>query len=147
MAELFTKINNDIKEAMKSKDQDRLSVIRMIKSKILYVNARGDQLTDSEVTKIISKYSKEVAESVEETKKLSRNEEVAKGESELKIIKEYLPKEMSNDEIKSAVASIIKEVEATSIKDMGRVMKAIGAKYPSVDGKIANMYVRELLGL
>jgi len=146
MAELFTKINDGIKEAMKSKDQERLSVLRMIKSKILYVNARGDQLTDSEVTKIISKYSKEVIESVEEAKKLSRNEEVAKGESELQVIREYLPKEMSSDEIKSAVVYIIKEINATSIKDMGRVMKAIGEKYPSVDGKIANTYVRELLG-
>ena len=140
---LFNKINNQLKEAMKAKDELRLSVLRMVKSKILYVNTRGD-LPDPEIMKIIKKYGKELKESIEEFKKAERTDEVAKTESELKIVEEFLPQELSKDEIKAIVEKTIKDVGAASIKDMGRVMKELTAN-PAIDGKVASQLVREIL--
>ncbi|PIS31084.1 hypothetical protein COT42_01950 [Candidatus Saganbacteria bacterium CG08_land_8_20_14_0_20_45_16] len=140
---LFNKINEELKNAMKAKDELRLSVLRMVKSKILYVNARGD-LSEPEITKIIKKYSKELNESSEEYRKASREDEVAKIEDELKIIEEFLPKELSPAEIKELVEKTIKDVGATSIKDMGKVMKEL-SQNPAVDGKLASQLVRKIL--
>ncbi len=142
--ELFNKINEDLKTAMKEKNELRLSTLRMMKSKILYVNARGD-LTDAEVIKIITKFSKELKESIEEFKKVDRQDEADKSAKELEIVKEYLPKELSADEIKSLVEQVIKETGASSMKEMGTVMKAVTAKQPGIDGKVVSQLVRELL--
>lgn len=142
--ELFNKINNQLKEALKAKDQVRLSTLRMIKSKILYVNARGD-MPDTEIIKIINKYGKDLKESIEEFKKVGKNDEASAHEKELTIVKEFLPQELSAEEIKSLVSQTIKEVGATSIKEMGQVMKAVLTKQPSIDGKVASQLVREAL--
>ncbi|MBU0672595.1 MAG: GatB/YqeY domain-containing protein [Candidatus Margulisbacteria bacterium] len=142
--ELLNKINEELKNALKSKNELRLSVLRMMKSKILYVNARGD-LPDAEITKILTKYGKEVKESIAEFNKVGRAEDAAKSEKELAIVQEFLPKQLSPDEIKSVVQQTVKEVGATSIKEMGNVMKAVLAKQPGIDGKIVSQLVRELL--
>jgi hypothetical protein len=142
--ELFNKINNDLKNAMKVRDELRLSVLRMMKSKVLYVNARGD-LPDTEIIKILTKYGKDIKESIEEFKKVGRLVEVERSEKELKIVQEYLPKELSPDEIKSLVQQAVAETGATSIKEMGNVMKAVLAKSPGIDGKLVNQFVREIL--
>lgn len=144
MENLFSKINSDLQAAMKSKDELRLSVLRMMKSKILNVNARGD-LPDTEIITILNKYGKSVKESIEEFKKVGRMNEVSRAEAELKIVQEYLPKELSADEVKSLVQQVIKEVGAASIKDLGNVMKAVKAKAPASDGQLVNQFVRELL--
>lgn len=141
---LFEKINNDLKSALKNKEEQRLSVLRMMKSKILYVNARGE-LDENEVIKIVNKYAKEVKETIEETKKVGREDETKQAEAELKIVEEYLPKQLSEAEIKALVGQTITELGATSIKDMGNVMKAVLAKAPSVDGKLISQLVRESL--
>ncbi len=142
--ELFNKINGDLRNAMKAKDELRLSVLRMMKSKILYVNARGD-LPDAEIIKIFTKYGKDMKESIEEFKKVGRLVEVERSEKELKIVQEYLPKELSPDEIKSLVQQAVAETGAVSIKEMGNVMKAVMAKSPGIDGKLVNQFVREIL--
>lgn len=142
--ELLNKVNDSIKTAMKSKDQARLSVLRMMKSKVLYVNARGD-LPDNEVIKILTKYGKEVKESIEEFKKVGRPDDAAKAETELVIVQEFLPKQLSADEIKALVEATVKEAGASSMKDMGNVMKTITAKAPGIDGKMVSQFVRELL--
>lgn len=142
--ELFQKINDQLKNALKNKDELRLSTLRMMKSKILYVNAKGD-LPDLEITKILKKYSKELKESIEEFKKVSRPEEAERHEKELAIVAEYLPKELSSDEIKNLVQQTIQELGASSIKEMGKVMKEVLSKHPGVDGKSVNQFVREFL--
>jgi uncharacterized protein YqeY len=142
--ELFNKINQELKSALKNKDELRLSTLRMMKSKILYVNAKGD-LPDAEITKILKKYSKELKESVEEFKKVGRTEEAQRHEKELAIVSGFLPKELSPEEIKKTVEEVIKETGATSIKEMGKVMKGVLAKHPGIDGKTVNQFVRELL--
>ena len=142
--ELFGKINNELKTALKAKNELRLSTLRMMKSKILYVNARGD-LPDAEIIKIITKYSKEVKESISEFKKVGRADDAAKAEKELVIVQEFLPKQLSADEIKAAVQKAVQDTGAASIKDMGKVMKEVLGKHPGIDGKIVSQLVRELL--
>ena len=142
--ELFAKINPDLKKAMLAKDELRLSVLRMLKSKILYVNARGD-LPDAEITKIMNKYGKDLKEAIEEFKKVDRQVEVARNEQELAVVKEYLPKELSPEEIKSLIAQSIAETGAATPKDMGKVMKAMQVKAPAADGKLVSQLVREIL--
>jgi len=142
--ELLNKINADLQNAMRAKAELRLSVLRMMKSKVLYVNARGD-LPDTEVIKIITKYGKELKESIEEFKKFGRTEETAKIGQELAIVQEYLPRELSPEEIKAIVQQVVTETGAVSIKEMGNVMKAMKEKAPGADGKIVNQFVRELL--
>ena len=142
--ELFNKINLELKNALKEKNELRLSALRMMKSKVLYVNARGD-LPDAEIIKILKKYAKELKESIEEFKKVGRSEEVEKHEKELAIVSEYLPKELSPEEIKNIVQQTIQELGTTSIKEMGNVMKEILGKHPGIDGKVVNQFVREFL--
>ena len=142
--ELLARINTDLMKAMKEKDEFRLSVLRMMKSKVLYVSARGD-LPDAEVIKLIAKYSKEIKESIEETRKVGRNEAAEKSERELKVVEEYLPKQLSESEIKKAVEAAIAATGAASIKDMGKVIKEAMSKHPGIDGKLVNQFVRELL--
>ena len=142
--ELYPKLNEDLKNAMKAKNEDRLSVLRMMKSKITYVNARGD-LTDAEIIKIITKYKHEIQESIEEFSKINKTAEVEQNKKELKIVEEYLPPELSADQIKEIVKKAIAELGASSMKDMGNVMKKIQANNPGIDGKIASGLVKELL--
>ncbi|MFA5034428.1 MAG: GatB/YqeY domain-containing protein [Candidatus Margulisiibacteriota bacterium] len=143
-SELLKKINGDLMKAMKNKDEFRLSVIRMMKSKVLYVNARGE-IPDAEVIKILNKYGKDLKESIEEFKKLGRTTEADNSAKELTVVQEYLPQELSADEIKVLVQKTIAELGASSIKEMGKVMKEITAKAPSIDGKLVSQFVREIL--
>jgi uncharacterized protein YqeY len=142
--ELFNKINEDLKKALKAKDEFRLSTLRMMKSKILYVNAKGD-LPDAEIIKIVNKYGKEIKESIAEFNKVERKDDAAKAEKELAIVQEYLPKQLSPEEIKKIVETTVKEVGATSIKEMGKVMKEVLGAHPGIDGKAVSQFVRELL--
>ena len=141
---MFKKINDDIKAAMKARDTLRLETLRMVKSKILLVNARGD-LPEAEIIKIINKYSKSLIEEITEAEKVGRQETADKAKKELEIVKEYLPKQLSEDEIKQAVAQVVQELGASSMKDMGNVMKEVLAKHPGIDGKIVSQLVRESL--
>lgn len=142
--ELFNKINADLTAAMKAKDEFRLSVMRMMKSKILNVNARGD-LPEADVIKILTKYGKELKDSIEEFQKVSRPEDAARVVKELKIVQEYLPKELSPEEVKKIVQEVVSTSGATALKEMGNVMKAVMAKAPGIDGKLVNQFVREIL--
>jgi uncharacterized protein YqeY len=144
MAEMFKKINGDLAAAMKARDTFRLEVIRMMKSKVLLVNARGD-LPDPEIIKILQKYAKSLKDAIEETKKVNRPEAVAKLEGELKIVEEYLPKMLSEAEVRDAVAKAIAEVGATFPKDAGKVMKAVMGKGLNVDGSTVSRIVSEAL--
>ena len=142
--ELLNKINADLQAAMKSKDELKLSVLRMMKSKVLYVNARGD-LPEAEVIKIVTKYGKDLKETIEEYTKIGRTVEVARARQELAVVQSYLPKELTPEEIKSAVQQAIGALGATSIKEMGNVMKKVTGENPGIDGKLVSQFVRELL--
>jgi len=144
LAEMFNKINVDLASAMKAKDTFRLEVLRMMKSKVLNVNARGD-LPDPEIIKILQKYAKSLKDAIEETKKVNRPEAVTKLEGELKIVEEYLPKMLSEAEVKDIVIKTISEVGASSPKETGKVMKAVMAKGFNVDGSMVSKIVASVL--
>ena len=143
MNELFKKLNNDLSSAMKAKDKFRLDVIRMMKSKVLNVNARGD-LPDAEILKILQKYAKSLKDAIEETKKVNRPDAVKKLEGELKVVEAYLPKMLSEAEVRDIVAKAVAEVGATSAKDTGKVMKAVMGMGLNVDGSMVSKLVSQM---
>lgn len=139
---MFNKINADLKEAMKNKDALRLETLRMMKSKILNVNARGE-LPEADIIKILTKYANALKEEAAEAEKVGRTETADHAKAELKIVEAYLPKQLNEDDIKTAVEKAIQELGAASMKDMGRVMKEFLARHPGIDGSIVSRLVKE----
>ena len=141
---MFQKINQDLQKSIKDRDEVRTGALRMIKSKITYVATRGN-LPDAEIIKIINKYSKELIESAEIAEKVNRPEFAARVRKELAIVAEYLPKLLSDEEIKNLVSAAIQKTGATGPKDMGRVIKEVLAQNPILDGgKVKNFVLAQL---
>lgn len=148
---LKEQINEDVKTAMKAKDEVRLGVLRMLKAKIqeAEVAARGNkkELTEDDVQDVVTKYAKQVRESVDSFEKAGRDDLLQSAQAELKIVEGYLPEQISEDEIREIVKSAVEETGASSMKDMGNVMKIVMPKVKGrADGKQVNQIVRELLG-
>jgi uncharacterized protein YqeY len=127
-------INNAVKEAMKARDERKLSTLRMINSTIKNadIEARGQgkpPLSDDDLLGLLQKMIKQRQESVELYEKGGRAELAAAEREEIAVISAYLPKQMSDDEVKAAVAAAITETAASGIKDMGKVIGALKAKY------------------
>ncbi len=127
-------INNAVKEAMKARDERKLSTLRMINSTIKNadIEARGQgkpPLSDGDLLGLLQKMIKQRQESVELYEKGGRAELAAAEREEIAVISAYLPKQMSDDEVKAAVAAAITETAASGIKDMGKVIGALKAKY------------------
>ncbi len=144
---LKERLKADMKEAMKAKDKVKLSTIRMINSLIknAEIEKRGE-LTDEEIIQLLMKYAKQRKESIEMYEKGGRQDLVEKEKAELAVVESYLPKQMSEDEIREIVKQTIEEVGASSIKDMGKVMKAVMPKVKGrADGSVVNRIVKELL--
>src|SRR6267142_6115952 len=126
---LQEKFQSHITEAMRSKDQLRLSVLRMMKSAVK--NKEVDKmksLEEGEVVAVLNTLVKQRKDSVEQFRKGSREELAQKEEAEIKIIEEYLPAAASEDDIRRAIDEAVQETGATSMKDMGKVMKAALAR-------------------
>lgn len=141
---IVEKINNDIKEAMRSRNQLRLDTLRMLKSKILAVDARGN-LPDPEVVKLFKTYFSNLQEALEQAKAANRSEIAEKLKSELEIVQEFLPKVPSPEETKKIVQQAIAESGAKTKRDFGLVMKSIMKINNAVDGKVAKDMVDQLL--
>lgn len=141
---LTEKINNGIKEAMKSRDQTRLNTLRMLKSKILTVDARGN-LPDGEVVKLFKTYFGNLQEALEQAQTANRPEIVEQLKIELGIVQEFLPKTPSSEETKKLVLQAISESGAKTKKDVGLVMKSIMKLNNAVDGKLAKEIADQLL--
>jgi uncharacterized protein YqeY len=127
-------INNALKEAMKAKNERAVSTLRMVNAtlKNADIEARGTSkpaLGDGEVLSILQKMIKQRQESVELYQKGGRDDLVKQEQQEIDIISGYLPKQMSDDELKAAIAAVVKDTGAASIKDMGRVMAALKERY------------------
>lgn len=138
------KINHGIKEAMRSRDQLRLDTLRMLKSKILAVDARGN-LPDTEVLKLFKTYFGHLQEALEQAQAINRPELVEKLKSEIEIVQEFLPKALSTEETKKIVIQAIADSGAKTKKDFGLVMKSIIKLNTAVDGKLAKDLVGQLL--
>jgi uncharacterized protein YqeY len=145
---LKEKIIDDMKTAMRAKDKDRLSVLRMVKSSIMNQEIdKGGELTDAEVTKSLNTLVKQRRDSADQYEKAGRSELAEKEKEEITFIEKYLPQEATVEEIEQAVREALAETSASSMKDMGNVMKASLAKLSdkTVDGKIVSSKVREAL--
>jgi len=147
---LKDRIISDMTAAMKSKDAARTSTLRMVKAAIMNREKEGGgELTDDDVMKLLRSQVKQRRDSVEQYQKADRQELVDKETAEIAVIEEYLPQAASAAEIDQAVADAIAETGATSMKDMGAVMKAAMVKLAgkNADGKlVSEMVKRKLAG-
>ena len=144
---LKDQIKTDIKEAMRAKDTAKRDTLRNLSAAIkqIEVDERRD-LNDSDVEAILTKYAKQREDALVQFKDAGRDDLVAKEEAELKLVRSYLPEPLSDEELKAAVESIVKEIGATGMKDMGKIMGAIKKSYGSrADGGKVNRFVKEIL--
>ncbi len=144
---LSERLNDDMKQAMKSQDKFRLSVIRMIRSAVK--NIEIDQrktLNDDEVLDILNRELKQRKESLHEFEKAGRDDLVKQLEAEIAIVGEYLPEQLGESELKEIVSRTIQEVGATTKAEMGKVMAALMPKIKGkADGKVVNQLVLQFL--
>lgn len=147
---LLESISDDMKEAMKSKDSDRLSTLRMAKAALMNEqnkNGADYVLSDDEIVKVLQTLVKQRKDAADQYRAGGREDLADKELSEITVLQRYLPREASDDEIDAAVSAAIAETGAGSIKDMGTVMKAAMSRLSgmSVDGKKVNEAVRSSL--
>ncbi|MEY3481639.1 MAG: hypothetical protein RIQ71_2414 [Verrucomicrobiota bacterium] len=149
---LTAKIDQDIKEAMKAKDADRLGALRMLKSSLKYaVIEKGAsaeaELADTDVISVIRKRVKQCQDAVDGFIKGGRAEQAAKEKAEILLLESYLPAALSAEELAALVRDAIAEVGATGKAQMGAVMKSVMAKASGrTDGKAVNGEVLKQLG-
>jgi uncharacterized protein YqeY len=146
---LQDRLANDLKAAMKAKDQLRMDVIRMIKAALLNKEIElKKNLDDAEMSKVMTTLVKQRRESVEQYQKAKRDDLAAREIREIAIIEGYLPKAASPEEIAQAVEAAMNETGASSMRDMGNVMKAAMARLAglTVDGKQVSDLVKSKLG-
>ncbi|MEO6190318.1 MAG: GatB/YqeY domain-containing protein [Saprospiraceae bacterium] len=142
-------INNDLKTAMKAKDEKGLRAIRAIKAAILLANTDGSnqELTEERGIAIVQKLLKQRKESLEIYEKQNRLDLAQTEKEEIEVISKYLPQQMSQEELKDFILNIIQDSGANGPKDMGKVMglanKSLAGK---ADGKTVSILVKELLG-
>lgn len=141
---IIEKINEGIKEAMRSRDQVRLDTLRMLKSKILAVDARGN-LPDAEVLKLFKTYFGNLQEALDQAQAVNRPESVEKLKNELSIVQEFLPVALSREETQKIVEQAIADSGAKTKKEFGLVMKSIMKLNSTVDGKLAKELANQLL--
>ncbi|MFK7969190.1 MAG: GatB/YqeY domain-containing protein [Bacteroidia bacterium] len=153
MSNLKDTINNDIKTAMKAKDQASLRALRAVKSAIILAETAegresGAPLTEAEGMALINKQAKQRRDSIEQFRSNDRADLAVGEEEELAVIERYLPAQLSEDDIKAKITEIIAQTGASSMKDMGRVMgMASKAMAGQADGKvIADLVKKTLMG-
>lgn len=144
---LVEQINKDFIEAYKAKDEEKSSVLRMLKSSLQSAEKeKGSSLENIEATKIVQREIKQRRESIAEYKKGERVDLAKKEESETKILENYLPKQLEKDELTKIVEEAIKETGASGKSDMGKVMGAIMPKVAGkADGGEVSKIVNQLL--
>jgi hypothetical protein len=144
---LKERLNEDMKTAMKAREELRLSVLRLARASLVNAEiAKGTELDDAGVVEVLEKEAKKRRESIAEFTKAGRTDLADKEQKELEILTAYLPQQMSAEELRAVVRECIAEVGATSPKDMGAVMKVLMPKIRGrADGKAANQIVQEML--
>ena len=141
---IIEKLNDEIKTAMKDKNPQRLSAVRMLKSKILNVNARGD-VSEEEGVKIIKNYAKSLKEVMDIAKTGGKLEALAEAEAELAIVKEFLPPEMSAEQIAAVIGGVVAEIGKDKTK-FGVLMKTAMTKLGGqADGAVVKDILNKLL--
>ncbi len=141
---MIEKINEGIKAAMRSRDQIRLDTLRMLKSKILAVDARGN-VAEADVAKLFKTYFGNLQEAFEQAQSAGRTDVAEKLKQEIAIVQEHLPQALSIEDTRRLVERAIQESGAKTKKDLGLVMKAIMKLNNSVDGKQAKEMAEQML--
>ena len=145
---LKEKLNEDLKQAMRDKEVVKRDSIRAINTMIKQVEVDERRvLDDAEVIKLIQRGIKQREEAISQYSAARREDLVQKEQEQVDIFMNYLPKQLSDEELETGMKEIIAEVEATTLKDMGKVMGAASKKFAGVaDGKRINEIVKKLLG-
>lgn len=146
------KINQALKEAMKDQDKKRISTLRLINAAIKDrdIAARSKDrngVSDEEVLEILARMIKQRRDSIEAFEKGGRAELAAEEQREIEIVSEFLPKQLDDEEVREVCTSVIAEISAQGLKDMGRTMAELKTRYPGqMDFSKASRIVKELLG-
>lgn len=145
---LKEELMKDLKDAMKEKNTIKKDTVQMVRAAILQIEKdKGIEVDDNKIIEIIAKEVKGKKDALVEFEKGGRDDLIEQTNKEIEVLEKYLPKQLSKDEIKEKVEEVIKKIGATSMKDMGPVMKEakalIGA---AADGRAINEVVKELLG-
>lgn len=146
---LKERVVSDMTIAMKAKDAARLSTLRMVKANVMNREIeKGSELTDEELTKAFQSLVKQRRDSIEQYEKAGRKELADKERAEIEVIEAYLPQAASREEIEQAITAAISETGATSMREMGAVMKATQARLAgrNADGRIVSEIVKAKLG-
>lgn len=144
---LKEKLLEDLKISMKEKNVNRKNAVQMVRTAILQIEKdKGIEVSDEQIIDIIAKEVKKRKDSLADYEKANRQDLIDQINEEISVLEEYLPKQLTDEELEEEIKRIIQEVGATTIKDMGKVMKeaktSIGAK---ADGKRINEAVRKIL--
>ena len=141
---LNQKINEDLKVAMKARDSVRVSCLRMLKTALKNMQIeKGRELEDKEIEAIVSSLIRKGKEAINEFRNGGREDLAAKEENEIEIFYEYLPRQLTSEEIEETLRAVISELSATSPRDMGKVMKAAMAR---MAGQAQGKEVSEIAG-
>ena len=146
---LAEKIVSDLTASMKAQDAARTSTLRMVKAAMMNRQIeKGGPLDDEELSRLLRSLVKQRRDSIEQYEKAGRQELVDKETAEIEVIEGYLPQAASREEIEAVVAEAIASTEATSMKDMGKVMKAAQAALvgKNADGRVVSEIVKSKLG-
>jgi uncharacterized protein YqeY len=147
---LLENINNDIKTAMKEKNKVKLSALRAVKSELLLEqtsSASSGEITQEKEIKIVQKLIKQRKDSADIYKKEGRDDLYEKEMGEIEFLEDYLPEQMSDEELTAIIKSAIDQTGASSMKDMGKVMGIVNKKVAGkAEGKVIAQKVKSLLG-
>lgn len=144
---LKEKLLEDLKDAMKTKNVNKKNAVQMVRTAILQIEKdKGIEVSDEQILGIVAKEVKTRKDAIAEYEQANREDLIEKANEEIKALEEYLPKQLTDEELVAEVKKVIEKLNATSMKDMGPVMKeakaAIGAQ---TDGKRINEVVKSLL--
>ncbi len=144
---LMDRLNEDMKLAMKNKDKFKLSVIRMVISSIKYVEIeKRSSLSDDQIIDVLTREVKQRRDSLQEFEKANRTDLIGKIKEELAILQDYLPEQLTEEELKKIVQETVQEIGASNKSEMGKVMSAVMPKVKGrADGKMINKLVQEVL--
>ncbi len=148
MSAIKAKLTDDMKQAMKSKDQPKLDAIRFIQSAVKYreIELRPEAIKDEDVLGVIRKLAKQRKESIEQFQAAGRTDLVDKESAELKFVEAYLPQTADRATTEKVVVEVIASLKATTIKDMGAVMKeSISRLAGSADNKLLSEVIKQKL--
>ena len=147
---LEQRLTDDMKDAMRAKDELKLSVIRMLRGQILLEKKKGTGVTDvpdDVVVALVRGHVKRLKETIEQTSAVGRNDLADAAKAEIAIAQVYLPAEMPQEELDAIVSEALKETGVTDVKGMGQVMKVVMAKVAGrTDGKRAQEAIKKALG-